>query len=196
MFFTIVAIVVAVLCVAASIRRLVLVADATGLDAGVLLAAVRESPDAWPAIRDAIAREPAAEWERELFLALESKHAALVNEQLSELDYATQRWARVPRVCASVASSSGFLLAALVMRAALASDDVDVNSAIAAAVNAVVVGLAGAAFCVAAHLRARAMVRERLAVTDKLVDRLESLPAAPLSRLDLALDLKTLKASP
>jgi hypothetical protein len=173
--FTIAAIVVAVLCVAASARRLVFAAEATGLDAGVLLAAVRESPEAWPAIRDAIAREPAAEWERELIEALDSKHTALVNEQLGELDYTAQRWARVPRVCASIASSSGFLLAALVMRNALASDDVDVNSAIAAAINAVVVGLASAAFCVSAHLRARAMVKERLAVTDKLVERLEAL---------------------
>ncbi len=175
MIFTLVAIGIAVICVAASARRLMFAAQATALDVGVLLAAVRETPESWPSIRDAITREPAAEWERELLVALDSKHVALVNEQLSELDYTAQRWARVPRVCASIASSSGFLLAALVMRDALASEDVDVNAAIAAAINAVVVGLASAAFCVAAHLRARTMVRERLATTDKLVERLELL---------------------
>jgi hypothetical protein len=173
--FTIVAIVIALLCAAASARRLRFVVEATGLDAGVLLTAVRESPPAWAAIRAEIAHEPAAAWERELLVALESRETALVNEQLSDLDYSSQRWGRVPRVCASVASSSGFLLAALVMRNALASDDVDVDGAIAAAINAVVVGLAGTAFCIAVHLRARGLLKERLAATDKLVERLESL---------------------
>ena len=36
---------------------------------------------------------------------------ALVNEQLAELDYLAQRWERVPRVCASISTSFGFLLA-------------------------------------------------------------------------------------
>lgn len=176
MLFTILAIVVVASCVVASTRRLTFAAEATALDAGVLLTAVSAEPAVWPAIRAEIEAEPAAGWERELILALDSKQAALVNEQLGDLDYNAQRWARVPRVCASIASSTGFLLAALVMRNALAADEVDVDSAIANAINAVVVGLCGTAFCVAVHLKARSLVRERLALTDKLVNRLESLP--------------------
>jgi hypothetical protein len=172
MSFTIIAIVVAALCVAASARRLGFAAQATALDAGVLLSAVKAAPEMWPSIRGEIERDPAAEWERELVVALDSKEPALVNEQLGDL---SQRWARVPRVCASVASSSGFLLAALVMRDALAADEIDVDSAISHAIGAVVVGLCGTAFCVAAHLKARTLVKERLVMTDKLIDRLESL---------------------
>jgi hypothetical protein len=175
MSFTIIAIVVAALCVAASARRLGFAAQATALDAGVLLSAVKAAPEMWPSIRGEIERDPAAEWERELVVALDSKEPALVNEQLGDLDYISQRWARVPRVCASVASSSGFLLAALVMRDALAADQIDVDSAISHAIGAVVVGLCGTAFCVAAHLKARTLVKERLVMTDKLIDRLESL---------------------
>jgi hypothetical protein len=98
-----------------------------------------------------------------------------VNEQLAELDYRAQRWGRVPRVCASISSTSGFLLASLAMRAGLASEDMDINAAVLAAINVVTIGLAGTAFCVAAHVRARAMTRARLAATDALVDRLETL---------------------
>src|SRR5580698_6325336 len=110
MLFTIIAAVIAASCVAASLRRLEFAAEATALDAGVLLTAIGESPEAWRAIRAEIDREPAASWERELVLALDSQQPALVNEQLGDLDYVSQRWARVPRVCASIASSSGFLL--------------------------------------------------------------------------------------
>jgi hypothetical protein len=43
------------------------------------------------------------------------------------------------------------------------------------ALNVITVGIAGTAFCAAAHVRARAMTRGRLAATDKLVERLEAL---------------------
>ncbi len=120
---------------------------------------------------------PAADWERDLLDALQASGAlrvALVNEQLAELDYRAQRWGRVPRVCASISSSAGFLLAALVMSIGLASDDVNLEDAVVAAINTVTIGMAGAAFCIAAHLRARTIARARLASTDKLVERLEA----------------------
>lgn len=173
MFFTISAIVIVALCIAASGRRLAFAAEASGLDAKVLLAAVRQGVP-WLAIADAIGEEPAAAWERDLIEALRSRQAALVNEQLGELDYEAQRWARVPRVCASIATSAGFLLASLAVREGLEAEHADVNGAIASALNAATVGIAGAAFCIAAHVRAGAMVKERLAVTDKLIERLEA----------------------
>ena len=44
---------------------------------------------------------------------------ALVNEQLREVDWSLGKWARVPRVCASISSSAGLLLATFVLRAGL-----------------------------------------------------------------------------
>jgi hypothetical protein len=43
------------------------------------------------------------------------------------------------------------------------------------ALDALAIGIAGTSFCIAVHLRARRVVRERLAATDRLVDRLEGL---------------------
>jgi hypothetical protein len=189
-------------CVYASLRRLWLASDATALDPAVLARALRraggtdagggQEDDAaqgrerpslertalWRRIRAEVRREPRAHWERDLVGAIgapKSVRVALVNEQLAELDYRAQRWARVPRVCASISSSSGFLLASLAMRAGLASDDMDMEGAVLAAINVVMIGLAGTAVCAAVHVRARAMTRERLAATDSLVDRLEAL---------------------
>jgi hypothetical protein len=181
---TLFGIVVSSACACASLRRIWLVADATALDpAGLARSAradgaegLRAREPGFAALRLSIEEEPAAEWERDLFEALEHRGAArvaLVNEQLAELDYRAQRWGRVPRVCASISSSTGFLLAALAMRAGLASEDVDLNDAVLVAINAVTVGIAGTAFCIAVHVRARAMMRGRLAATDKLVERLE-----------------------
>ena len=129
---------------------------------------------------------PAAEWERALLDALRlapDERAAFVNEQLTEMDYMTRRWQRVPRVCASVASSSGFLLASLALRNALADPSAfaeetrsaALGSALTAAVNVAAIGMAGAAFCIAAQMRATKAARARLDATDKLVERLESL---------------------
>ncbi len=52
----------------------------------------------------------------------------------------------VPRVCASISSSTGFLLAALAMRAGLAGEDVDLDEAMMTAINVVTIGIAGTAF--------------------------------------------------
>ena len=62
-----------------------------------------------------IAQESDASWENELLSAFDADaitragRDGVVNEQLLELDWRGQRWARVPRVCASVATSGGFL---------------------------------------------------------------------------------------
>jgi hypothetical protein len=168
-------------CVVASGRRLWVAADATGLDPGELSRALRVATanapkGVWAALGAEVEGEPDADWERDLFEALRAPSAArvaLVNEQLAELDYRAQRWVRVPRVCASISSSSGLLLAALSMRAGLMADDIDINAAILAAVNVLAIGFAGTAFCVAAQARAGAMTRQRLVAIDKFLERLE-----------------------
>jgi hypothetical protein len=190
--FTFLGILVTVGCAYASARRLWLAAEATWLDPFEFAAVVRAAAQVgdgegtedrgaasgvWDALRAEIQGEPRADWERDLFEALVAPapvRVALVNEQLAELDYRAQRWARVPRVCASIASSTGFFFAALAMRAGLASDAMDIEGAILAAINVVAVGMAGTTFCIAAHVRAGAMTRARLAATDKLVESLEA----------------------
>jgi hypothetical protein len=192
LLFTLLGIIVTVACAYASARRLWFATDATALDPAELANAARGEvggPEAartdraevqrviWRAVCAEIAREPGADWEQDLFAALRSRDSArvaLVNEQLAELDFRAQRWGRVPRVCASISSSASFLFAALAMRAGLASDEMDIEGAIVAAINVVAVGVAGTAFSIAAHVRAQAMTRARLAATDKLVERLEA----------------------
>ena len=188
MLFTILAVLVALACLAASARRLYFAAEASGLDPRVLVTTLRGDRDrartAWRAIEAEIAQEPAASWERELVEAVDARvepaaRVALVNEQLGELDYLAQRWSRVPRVCASVSASFGFMLASLALRDALASvDAVDVDGAVIGAINVVAVGLLGAVGCVAFQSRARHLTKERLAAVDKLVERLETLGPA------------------
>jgi hypothetical protein len=180
---TILGIVVSAACVFASARRLRLAALATPLDPALLASALRAEKGRDPselcsALRQELVAEADADWERDLFSAVEATgpaRTALVNEQLAEIDYRTQSWGRVPRVCASISTSFGFLLAFAMVASMAASAEVDVSAIAASAINVVAVGLAGAAFCVAAQLRANALVRERLAATDGLVNCLESL---------------------
>jgi hypothetical protein len=122
-------------------------------------------------------------WEQGLFAAFADRDPrvrdALVNEQLTELDGRAQRWVRIPRVCASLATSAGFLLAsiALVQGLAVPAEDdapMGAGAAIMGALNALAIGIAGTSFCYAVHVRARRLVRERMAAVDRLVLRLGS----------------------
>lgn len=182
------AILVALACAGASARRLWLAANATFLHPDALLGALRGDirGEGIEALREVVAKEPRADWEHELIAALEAPspegRAALVNEQLGELDYRVHRWARVPRVCASIAASAGLLLAMVVMRSGLAQADVSGDSGalvirglVGDALTVAAFGLVGTAFCVAAMAQARRLVRERLVATDRLVDLLERL---------------------
>ena len=134
----------------------------------------------------AIAQTADADWERDVVEALSmppSVRAALINEQLSELDYRLQRWIRVPRVCASIASSAGFLLAAMALRLGLDGieilGDADVGDMLnRAAVNALgiaALGMWGTVTCISIQMHARRAVKSRLQATDKWIERLESL---------------------
>lgn len=178
---------IAIACSAASLRRLAFAVAPTAFDPALLLGALRgEGAEKRVArMRRAAELEPAADWERELFAALDAddaSRAGLVNEALSELDQRVKRWSRVPRVCASIATSSAFLLASLALRSGLATaSDQDVvtsdaiNAAVISAINVAAIGLAGAAICISSQMRARRAEQAYVEAADKLVDRLERL---------------------
>jgi hypothetical protein len=183
-----VAVLVALACAAASARRVWFAANATALHPEDIHAALARAkgPEAIAALRELVANEPDADWERELLDALTAPVAhriALVNEQLTELDYRIQRWARVPRVCASIATSFGFMLATLVLRKGLAdTGDVPIEvgemvlkGLVADALMVGAMGLIGTAFCIGAQSEARRIAKGRSVGADKLVERLEEL---------------------
>ncbi|MEO6420026.1 MAG: hypothetical protein ABIP39_11490 [Polyangiaceae bacterium] len=168
-------------CIAASTKRLSFAIAPTFLDTPMLVQALRTGLPP-KALRQAIADSPEADWERAVMEALDQPEAArnaLLNEQLSEMDYRLQRWTRVPRVCASIASTSGFLLATVALTEGL-NDGVALDSGtlVHDAISSVTLGIAGAVYCVAAQFRARTEVKDRLAATDKLIERLERSVAA------------------
>jgi hypothetical protein len=179
--------IVALACALASARRLAWAVAPTSLDAGMLLEAVSD-PAGWPRLQSAVAALPGPTWEGDLFQALAERDPAsrdaLVTEQLLELDWTAQRWARVPRVCASIATSAGFLFGCIALLQGLAvptgapPDDGSapvLGAALFSALNALSLGIAGTAFCVAVHVRARRIVRERHQATERLVARLLTL---------------------
>jgi hypothetical protein len=177
------AVLVAVGCAAACVARLHFVTNATALHPAVLLARIRRGEA--ERVRDAIAKEPKAVWERELLEAVtdpnEEVRAARINEQITELDFHLGRWQRVPRVCASVASSAGFLLGSLVLRFGLvaatsAPDDQRgdaINDVVVQAINVAVFGVAGATFAIAAQYRAKRLAKAFQRDADALVEALE-----------------------
>lgn len=191
-----VAALVALACAAASARRVWFAANATALDPADIeraLAAAgrgegdRDGPEAAAAFEELsalVAREPTADWERDLLQALAAPaplRVALVNEQMTELDYRIQRWSRVPRVCASIASSFAFMMATLVLRQGLAAaDDLSgdlgellVRGLVGDAFTVAAVGMIGTAFCIAAQGEAKRIAKGRVAAADRLVERLE-----------------------
>jgi hypothetical protein len=185
---------VAGVCIGASFRRLVFATLPTTLDLGTLEAALRGNVgrERWSALarvitQSAKGREAAVpEWEHGVLDALGSPteaRTALVNEQLQDLDWRLQRWARVPRVCASISSSAGFLLGCLALREGLlvSADlpaevrEMAIHAALSQAIDVVAIGLAGTAFCLSIQLRAKKAARDRAIAADKLVERLEAL---------------------
>jgi hypothetical protein len=179
---------VALACVGASARRLAQVVALTSLHPAVLLDALRgDAPlTVCAQLRAAIGVDGHFAWEQDLLAAFAIPEArvrdALVNEKLTELDGRAQRWARMPRVCASVATSAAFLLASIALVQGLAPSEDDAplgtRAAVVAAVNALAIGIAAASFCYAVHVRARSLVKERMAAVDRLVLLLESAAGA------------------
>ncbi len=176
-------------CVAASLRRLGLVAELTPLLHEELTAALGTNVTAERrnALASALAEDDHASWERAVVeasrLDLDAR-AALLGEASTELDHGARSWARVPRASASLASSFGFLLATLSLRAGLsglgeaAGDSTmsAVNAAVLDALDAVAIGLAASACCVAVQTRAATLLRLRVANAVRFVDRLDESP--------------------
>lgn len=171
-------------CAGASARRLWIAANPTALEPETLLKALEREPRALQAFQRLATATETADWERDLAEAMTSTsahRAALVNEQLTELDRRMQRWVRVPRVCASVSTSFGFLLATLVLRRGLTDagslpadvGELAVRGLIADALTVAALGIVGTAFCVAAQAQARRMVASRAQAADRLIERLE-----------------------
>jgi hypothetical protein len=185
-----VAMLVALACAAASARRVWFAANATALHPDDVVSALDRAKDRG-ALERLVAKEPSADWERELlaaFAAPPAQRAALVNEQLTELDLRIQRWARVPRVCARLATSAGFMLGTLALRNGLAGDGSELSSdlnelvvrgPIAEALLAVAMGILGMAFCVGAQSEAMRIAKARMKGADRLVERLEALVSEP-----------------
>jgi hypothetical protein len=182
------AVIVALTCVLASARRLWFATHATAVHPDDVVAFLGRSPSRadLDRLRDAVEREPSADWERDLLDALAHERAdarvALVNEQLTELDLRMQRWARVPRVCASVATSVGILLGTLVLRRGLANapdlsgelGELFVRDVLGEAISVASFGIVGTAFCIAAHAQAKRLTRSRLEAADRMIETLEA----------------------
>lgn len=176
--FVALACLVSLACALASLQRLAYALAPTALEPKLLGDAVALGPTLADVER-AVARVPGADWERALVAAMRKEGPARVgevNELLLELDRLASRWARVPRVCASVATSFGFLLGSLALRQGLlGAEPGDVDGLIIRAVDVAAVGVAGAVVCAAVHLRAGKAAKARLLAVDGLVERLEKL---------------------
>jgi hypothetical protein len=186
-------------CVAASIRRLFFALAPVSLDLQALLSAVRGDAGHSRArgLAAALAERTDTEWERDVFQAAQfsgEQGVALLNEQLQELEWRVQRWGRVPRVCASIATSFAFLLGIIVLREGLleASDlpayippelrEAAIRAAVTYAIDVAALGLAGATFCIATQYRAAKAAKEQVVHAERLVERLEVLLGpAPLA---------------
>jgi hypothetical protein len=176
---TLLAALVAVGCCVASARRLALVVAPTSLEPTMLLDALsREDARTWIAMRDGLVALHIP-WESDVLaaFALESKaeREAALDEQMLELQWRAQRLSRVPRVCASIATSAGFLFACVAVLQGLSDAEPDTTRTLMTALDSLTVGIAGMSFCAAVHLRARHVVRERLAAIERLIGRLRLL---------------------
>ena len=189
MLFTLGAAIVALACVVASGRRLASVVAPTGLDLRMVGKALEgEARDERGAgvqsLRAAVDSDGRLQWESDLLAAFdeadERQRDARVNEQLLEIEGRLARSSRVPRVCASIATSAGLLFGTLALVEGLAipageGGMVASHGALSSALAAVSLGIAATAFCVAVHVRAGRIAAARRAATDDLVTLLQRL---------------------
>ena len=169
---------VALGCVLASARRLSSAVAPVAIDPALLAPALAASSEPRTVLRSALASvEEGADlsWERDFFAALDAptpeERSGLVNEQMLELEWRAGRWARMPRVCASICTSTGFLFASMALIQGLSQAPLpDVGAAVSPALDALSsVSIAGASFCIAVHVRTRRAVREWLLKAERLV---------------------------
>jgi hypothetical protein len=175
---------VALLCALASVRRLAVAVAPLRLDLELLIEALEaDRGGELPArLREATAGDSELGLEHALLTAFAVEDAgareALVSEELGEIQARSQQLARVPRVCASVASSSGFLLASVALIQAMDAFDAmgpeesasHAHATLATALGTLALGIAGASFCAAVYMRARRVRRARMSALTRLVD--------------------------
>jgi hypothetical protein len=181
--------VVALACVVASARRLARAVAPIDLEPRAVLKALEgdRADEVLRSLRAVLASGDRFAWERDLLAAFdeadERVRDALIGEQLLELEGRMARSARVPRVCASIATSAGLLFGSLALLKGLAvpqGEDASAatHAALSSALGAVALGIAATAFCVAVHVRAARVSRERRVAIDELVTRLQRLCVA------------------
>lgn len=169
-------------CTGASVRRLAWAVAPTALDHGLLLEVLEADTgqDLRARVRAALA---GAGWEEDLLDAVaepdEHRSDALVAEQLIEFDHLATRWASVPRVCARLSTSAGFLFACIALLEGLALPAGEafpeaLHAALMSALSALTLGIAGTSFCVSIHFRARRARAEAAAAVDRLLQRLRA----------------------
>ncbi len=186
-----VAAIVVISCIWASLNRLRRAIAPTAIDPGPLLEALRGDAGRarYAEVCASIAEDPDADWERELVLAFGlpgEERIARINELLLDLDHLASSGARVPRVCASIAATTGFLLASLALRQGLgvASDlpleiqDFAIQQAVRDGIDVAAVGICGAVICVTIGVRAAKAAKARLLATDQLIERMEAIGLA------------------
>jgi hypothetical protein len=179
---------VALFCIAASARRFILAVTPTALDPRLLHDALgtdeHERQARRASLRHALAEDPRFAWEHRLFEAFDEPvgrgRDALVNESLLDFESRSERWRRVPRVCASIGTSAGLFFGSIALLEGLgvpgggtgegAQDAM--QAALASALASVAFGIAATAFCAAVHVRAGRTARNVRAAVDALVERL------------------------
>jgi hypothetical protein len=175
---------VAAACVLASLRRLALAVAPVSFDAVEMRRAVT-GHRAMASLRAAVGAESRARWEQDLFAAFAENDPrlrdALVNELLTEVDGLTGAWSRVPRVCASLATSCGFLFASVSLLRSWggAQAPLAVSLAVVSAVDTFSIGVMATAFCLVIHVRATRAARASLSAIDELVERMQSVSQPP-----------------
>lgn len=187
--------IIALGCVIASAQRLVWALCPTRFDMRLLTAALHGDLVASARkLRAAMADSPrgGCDWTASVLDTLQepakATRDALLSEQLTEYDGLAQRWSRVPRVCASISTSAGFLFASIALIKDLSTLDAGsgaagVETALFSALDALAVGVAGTSFCAAVHVRARRAARDRFEAAARLVEKVQALDVsgAPLS---------------
>lgn len=175
----VVVLVVALSCMALSLRRLLFVFDAPFGDAEAWLKSLRAAKKRGLTLLDA--RVPEGSFEgmvQEAIAAPEEIRVARLGEALMELEFSLAHWARVPRVCASITSSVGFLGAAVFLRRGLLEavdgEAPDFNGLVLSAIGVAAVGIAGAITCALLHRAAMREAKQRMRTADDLVEWLET----------------------
>jgi hypothetical protein len=173
---------VAMACVLASLRRLAVAVAPTSFDSEELRRAMT-GPRALASLQEALGSAAETTWEGRLFSAFAEHDAllreALVNELLTEVGGLTSAWSRVPRICASLATSFGFLFASMSLLRSWggAQTPPSVGLALVSAVDAFSLGFMATAFCIVIHVRAGRAARHSLAAIDRLVERMQAVSA-------------------